>query len=286
MLDTTTTHEGQFTRYEVRGPVAWVFMNRPQYANTQNYRMLDELDAHFRRAVEDESVRAIVLAGEGKHFSAGHDLGTPDADNDMPRTRKLLLDDHLPKDKDGAERQYTIEQDIYLGLCRRWQDMPKPTVAMVQGACIAGGLMLAFACDMVVASEDAFFQDPVLAFGVPGVEYVPHLYDLPPRIAREFLYLGERLPAARAHHYGLINRIVPRDQLEQSVTELAEKLAKLPPFAFKLGKQAMAMVDEGRGKRTGNDAIFHMHHLAHAHNMMLYGTLGAGLDAKKVKERD
>ena len=284
MLDTPTATQGQFTRYETRGAVAWVFMNRPKYANTQNYRMLDELDALFRRAVEDDTIRAIVLAGEGKHFSAGHDLGTPDADNDLPRERKLLWDNHLTKDKGGAERQFTVEQDVYLGLCRRWQDIPKPTVAMVQGACIAGGLMLAFACDLVVASEDAFFQDPVLAFGVPGVEYYSHMFDLPPRIAREFLYLGQRMPAARAHHFGLINRMVPREELETVTTEITESLAKIPPFGFKLAKQAMTMIDDARGKRTVNDGIFGLHHLAHAHSQLTTGSLAGGLDPKKVKE--
>lgn len=286
MLDTATTRdclEGQFTRYEVRGPVAWVFMNRPQYANTQNYRMLDELDGWFRRAVEDDDVHAIVLAGEGKHFSAGHDLGTPDQDNDMERERKLLWDNHLTKDKGGAERQFTVEQDVYLGLCRRWQDIPKPTVAMVQGACIAGGLMLAFACDLVVASDDAFFQDPVLAFGVPGVEYCSHWFDLPPRIAREFLYLGQRMPAERAYNFGLINRCVPREELEATTTEVAEALAKLPGFGFKLAKQAMALVDDARGKRTVNDATFALHHLGHAHSQLTTGSIAGGLDPKAVK---
>lgn len=282
MLD-TREGQGQFTRYEVRGNVAWVRMNRPQYANTQNYRMLDELDGWFRKAVEDDDVRVIVLAGEGKHFSSGHDLGTPDCDNDFERERKLLWDDHLTKDRKGAERQYTIEQDVYLGLCRRWQDIPKPTIAMVQGACIAGGLMLAFACDLVVASEDAYFQDPVLAFGVPGVEYCPHLFDMPARIAREFLYLGQRMPAPRAYEVGMINRVVPREGLEDEVNTMAERLGAIPPFGFKLAKQAMHMVDEGRSKRMVNDGIFAMHHLAHAHSQLMTGSLAGGLDPKKVK---
>jgi enoyl-CoA hydratase len=282
MLD-TRNGQGQFTLYEVRGSVAWVRMNRPQYANTQNYRMLDELDGWFRKAVEDDEVRVIVLAGEGKHFSSGHDLGTPDCDNDFERERKGLWDNHLTKDKGGAERQYTIEQDVYLGLCRRWQDIPKPTIAMVQGACIAGGLMLAFACDLVVASDDAFFQDPVLAFGVPGVEYMPHMFEIPTRIAREFLYLGQKMKAPRAYEVGMINRAVPRDQLEAEVEAIAERLAAIPPFGFKLAKQAMNMIDDGRGKRTVNDGIFAMHHLAHAHSQLTTGNLAGGLDPKKVK---
>ncbi|MBZ4359035.1 enoyl-CoA hydratase, partial [Mycobacterium tuberculosis] len=91
---------------------------------------------------------------------------------------------------------------VYLGMCRRWRDLPKPTIAMVQGACIAGGRMLAWVCDLIVASEDAFFADPVVRMGFPGVEYFAHAYELNPRIAKEFLCRGERVPAERAYQMG------------------------------------------------------------------------------------
>src|SRR4051794_27231853 len=113
-----------FVTYEVVDSVAWVMLDRPQYSNAQNYRLLNQLDACFRRAVEDEEVKVIVLGGNGKHFSAGHDLGTPDKDSDLPRERIDLWWAH--QDKAGAERQYVLEQDVYLGLCRRWQQIPKP----------------------------------------------------------------------------------------------------------------------------------------------------------------
>ena len=100
--------------------------------------------------------------------------------------------------KPGGEFLYAREQEVYLGMCRRWREMPKPTIAMVQGACIAGGLMLAWVCDLIVASEDAFFPDPVVRMGIPGVEYFAHVHELNPRIAKEFLFLGERMTAARA----------------------------------------------------------------------------------------
>src|SRR4030095_14457293 len=103
--------------------------------------------------------------------------------------------------KPAAELLYTREQEQYLGMCRRWRDAPKPTVAMVQGACIAGGLMLAWVCDLIIASEDAFFQDPVVRMGIPGVEYFAHAYELPPRIAKEFLLLWDCMTAQRAAQY-------------------------------------------------------------------------------------
>jgi len=272
--------EPVFVEYEVREHSAWIWLARPQYSNAQNYRLLNQLDGAFRRAVEDDAIRVIVLAARGKHFSAGHDIGTPEKDRHLPRERVLLWPNHLTRE--GAESQYVLEHDAYLGLCRRWQDIPKPMIAMVQGACIAGGLMLANVCDLIVASEDAFFQDPVLRMGAPGVEYPSHMIDLPPKIAREFLYLGQRMSAQRAAHFGLINRVVARDALEAEVTTIAEQLAAQPPFGLTLSKQAMNFIEDQRGKRASMDAIFHMHHLAHAHNQVVSGHLVAGLDAKAM----
>lgn len=273
-------NQSQYIDYETRGAVAWIWLARPDCGNAQNYRLLSQLDAAFKRAVEDDDVRVVVLGGRGKHFSAGHDIGTSEKDGHLPRERQLLWDNHL--NKDGAEKQYVLEQDAYLGLCRRWQDMSKPSIAMVQGGCIAGGLMLAMVCDMIVASEDAFFQDPVVRMGVPGVEYCAHMFELPPRIAREFLYLGLRMPARRAYDLGVINRIVPRDKLETEVAAIADEIATRPRFGLTLTKQAINFIEDLRGKRSAMDAIFHMHHLAHAHNQLTTGNLVSGMGAKEM----
>jgi enoyl-CoA hydratase len=270
----------EFVTYDVVDGVAWVMLNRPQYSNAQNYRLLGQLDAAFKRAVEDDAVKVIVLGGEGKHFSAGHDIGTPEKDSDQPRYRATLWWDHL--NKDGAERQYVLEQDGYLGLCRRWQDIPKPTIAMVQGACIAGGLMLAWVCDLIVASEDAFFQDPVLRMAQPGVEYFAHAFELPTRVARELLLLGRRMPAQRAYQFGMVNEIFPRETLREEVAKIAAEIAERDRFGLALTKQAFNFVEDLRGKRQAMDGVFHMHHLAHAHNQLMTGSLVGGLDAKAM----
>lgn len=270
----------QFITYEVTDAVAWVMLNRPQYGNAQNYRLLNQLDAAFKRAVEDDEVKVIVLGGEGKHFSAGHDIGTPEKDSNLPRERVHLWWDHL--NKQGAERQYVLEQDAYLGLCRRWQDIPKPTIAMVQGACIAGGLMLAWVCDLIVASEDAFFQDPVVRMAQPGVEYFAHAFELPPRVAKELLLLGERMPAQRAYQFGMVNRIFPRETLREEVAKIAAEIAQRDRFGLALTKQAVNFVEDLRGKRQAMDGVFHMHHLAHAHNQLMTGNLVGGIDAKAM----
>ncbi|MBP8671446.1 MAG: enoyl-CoA hydratase [Sphingobium sp.] len=270
----------RFVSYALRDGVAWIMLERPDVSNAQNHRLLDQLDDLFRQAVEDDAVKVIVLGGRGKHFSAGHDLGTAEKDRHMERERKLLWYSHL--NCEGAEGQYVLEQDAYLGFCRRWQDIPKPMIAMVQGACIAGGLMLAWVCDMIVASDDAFFQDPVVRMGVPGVEYFAHAFELPPRIAREFLLLGERMSAERAYQLGMVNRIVPRTDLEASVERIALELASRPRFGMVLTKQAINLVEDLRGKKSAMDSVFHMHHLAHAQNQLVSGNLVRGMDAKAM----
>jgi enoyl-CoA hydratase len=267
-------------RYAVDGAIAWIRMDRPKFNNAQNSQMTYALDAAFRRAVDDDGVKVIVLAGEGKHFSAGHDIGTPGRDVHRSFERKLMWYDHV--NKPGAELLYTREQEVYLGMCRRWRELPKPTVAMVQGACIAGGLMLAWVCDLIVAADDAFFQDPVVRMGIPGVEYFAHAFELPPRIAKEFLFLGERMSAERAYQYGMVNRVVPRAQLEETARAMANRLAEMPRLGLALTKQAVNHVEDLRGKRTAMDAVFHMHHFAHAQNDLVSGDSLAGLDGKAM----
>ena len=262
--------------YESDGPVAWITMNRPQFNNAQNGQMTYALDDAFRRAVEDDEIKVIVLGGTGKHFSAGHDIGTPGRDLHRDFERRMLFGRHV--NRPGAELLYTREQEQYLGMCRRWRDIPKPTIAMVQGACIAGGLMLAWVCDLIVASEDAFFQDPVNRMGIPGVEYFAHGFELPPRIAKGFLLLGERMPAARAYQFGMVNEMVPRAELRDKVSAMAHELASRPRLGNWLTKQALNHVEDLRGKRTAMDAVFHMHHFAHAQNDLVSGNSLGGLD--------
>ena len=267
-------------RYEVDGPVAWIVMNRPQFNNAQNSQMTYALDAAFRRAVDDDAIRVIVLKGEGKHFSAGHDIGTPGRDVTATFERQALLPDHT--NKPAAEFLYTREHEVYLGMCRRWRDIPKPTIAMVHGGCIAGGLMLAWICDLIVASEDAFFQDPVNRMGIPGVEYSAHGFELPPRVAKEFLLLGARMSAQRAYSFGMVNRVTPREGLEAEVKSMAAELASRPRLGNWLTKQALNHVEELRGKRQAMDAHYHMHHFAHAQNELMSAHSLGGLDAKAM----
>jgi enoyl-CoA hydratase len=268
---------------ERRGPVAIVRMNRPAFRNAQNSAMTYALDDAFRAAADDGEVKVIVLAGAGDHFSAGHDIGSPDRDVDVSFPRRASLWwDHVGRP--GAESRVAREEEVYLGMCRRWRELPKPTIAMVQGACIAGALMLAWSCDLIIAADDAFFADPVVRMGIPGVEYFAHPWVMGPRFAKEFLFLGERVNAERALALGMVNRVIARDELEGTTLELAERVAAMPALGLALTKMAVNQAEDLMGLRAGMDAAFGLHHLAHAHNAEVGGDHLAGHDARTMRE--
>ncbi|MER7008697.1 enoyl-CoA hydratase [Dactylosporangium sp. NPDC000555] len=275
--------EDDVVLYRTDGPVAVVTMHRPQYRNAQNSKMTYALDNAFYRAADDDEVKVIVLAGTGEHFSAGHDIGTPgrDIDKTFPR-RAGLWWDHVGKE--GAESRFARESEVYLGMCRRWRELPKPTIAMVQGACIAGGLMLAWCCDLVVAADDAFFADPVVRMGIPGVEYFAHPWVMGPRYAKEFLFLGERVPADRALALGMVNRVVPRADLESSTMDIAHRIAAMPRLGLALTKKAVNQAEDLMGLRAGMDSVFGLHHVAHAHNAEVGKDSLAGHDARSMRD--
>ena len=281
MSEETQASAEPLVTYEQRGGVAIISMNRPGVRNAQNADMTFQLDNAFLRAVNDDSVGAIILAGAGDHFSAGHDIGTPL--RDIHRNFERRATTYWPhEDKAGAEAIFVREAELYVGMCRRWRELPKPTIAMVQGACIAGGLMLAWVCDLIVASDDAFFADPVLKMGIPGVEYFAHPFVMNPRIAKEFLYLGERMTAARAYEAGMVNRVIPRAELLERTLEIANKLAAQPRFGIALAKRAINQAEDRMGLRDSIDAVYGLHHVAHAHNSLTSPDHLAGQDARSM----
>jgi enoyl-CoA hydratase len=127
--------------------------NRPHVLNAQSRVLLMELDEALRRASDDADVKVIIIAGAGKHFSAGHDLGSPEEMEDQKRHPV----------QPGFEGEYRRLSQLFLDTCLRWRDVPKPTIAQVQGYCIMGGLMLASCCDLIVAADDALFADRAVA---------------------------------------------------------------------------------------------------------------------------
>jgi enoyl-CoA hydratase len=275
--------ETEVVLYERDGDIARVTLNRPEYSNAQNSKMTYALDDAFYKAASDDEVKVIILSGAGKHFSAGHDIGTPGRDIDQSFERRAgLWWDHVGKL--GGESRFAREEEVYLGMCRRWRELPKPVIAQVHGACIAGGLMLAWICDFIIASDDSFYADPVVRMGIPGVEYFAHPWVMGPRQAKEFLYLGERINAERAQQIGIVNRVVPRAELADQVTAMATKIAQMPRLGLALTKKAVNQAEDAMGLQVGMDSVFGLHHLAHAHNAEVGIDSLGGQDARSMRD--
>jgi enoyl-CoA hydratase len=232
--------------YEVLGPVARICHNRPERRNAEGTRLLDELAAALVTAERDPAIRVVIIGGTGDHFSAGHDV-------------KEAVDR-----PDVVERRYAYEEQRYLKYCLDLWDFPKPTIAQVQGACIAGGFMVANMCDLVVASEDAYFADPTCrTLAAAATEVLVHPWVLGLRTAKEFLFTGRRMPAAEAHRVGMVNRVVPRDDLEDATYNLAREIAEAPPFATKLLKRSLNRTADIQGFRNAVQSHFDLHELSH-----------------------
>lgn len=266
---TVPTPEWQHIRYERPAPrVARIVLARPQTANAQDYRMLSELNQAFDVAARDDDARVIILAADGKHFSSGHDLraGT-EMDGIDPIGTWCCFG------ADGAEGYMATEAEMYLGLCWRWRNLPKPTIAQVQGKVIAGGLMLVWPMDLVVCSDDATFADPVVAFGVNGHEYFTHAFEAGARLAKEMLFTGRPITADEAYRRGMVNQVVSRDELESTTLALAEHIAKRPMFGLTLAKQSVNNTLDAMGMYTAMQSAFGLHHVGHNHNLRLFDSL-------------
>ncbi len=231
--------------------------------------MIAELNDAFTRASEDDLVKVIVLAGDGPHFSSGHDLhdaqrwaADPDDVTGGLGTSPAGISRGFSKP--GAEGYLAYEEEVYFQMCRRWQQLPKPTIAQVHGKTIAGGLMVMWVCDLIIATTDALFSDPTLKFGVNGVEWFAHPWELGPRKAKELLFTGGFLTAEEALTRGMVNHVVAPDQLEAFTLDLAERICAHSSFALKLAKMSVNQAMDAQGFWTAQQAAFNLHHLAHA----------------------
>jgi enoyl-CoA hydratase len=244
--------------YEVRDRVAVITLNRPDQRNAQNPPLLDELNKAFEAATEDEQVRVIVLTAAGKHFSAGHDI-SPEVLTYEPWLS--MFDD---VERTGMLRMYNWEKKHFLGYARKWRDIPKPTIAGVQGACIAAGLMLIWPMDLIVAADNARFSDPVVRMGIGGVEYHGHTWEFGARKAKELLFTAGSINAEEALRLGMVNRVVPLADLESSTLTLANEIAQMHPHALQMAKRAVNQTLDTMGQYAAIQSVFDMHSLGHA----------------------
>lgn len=252
--------------------VARISHNRPAVLNAESSTLLRELDHAVRIAEADPDIRAVIFAGKGRHFCAGHDL-------------KEALEVVGIRAGSTVEERWAYESEYFFEYCLRILDMSKPTIAQVQGACIAGGFMVANMCDLMVAADDAYFSDPVThTLGTAAVEVLIHPYVLGMRKAKEMLFTGARLTADEGLRAGMVNRVVPVDELESATLALAQEIAKAPPFAMRLVKRSLNRIMDAQGLRLALAAHFDTHQLSHQ-TTEFKKTMEVGLDKTIAQAR-
>jgi enoyl-CoA hydratase len=262
----------EHVQFEVEDHIGIITLNRPEAANAQNEKVLVELDQAWRAADENTEVKVIVLRSTGKHFSAGHDMSGN-------QTTSVNFEIPLP------DALYDWESRGYLHYAKTWREVPKPSIAAVQGKCIAAGLMLCWPCDLIVAAENAEFSDPVLYMGICGVEYHAHTWEFGARKAKELLFTGGSITAQEAERIGMVNKVVPQDELIPATLELAARIAQQDSFALRMAKQAVNRTLDIQGFKTAIDACFDIHQYGHTRAAVVTGGMPtlAGLASMKEK---
>ncbi|EHB58752.1 Enoyl-CoA hydratase/isomerase [Mycolicibacterium rhodesiae JS60] len=259
---------------EVQRPadrVTRIVLNRPEMRNAQDTHLLYQLNEAFDNAARDDDTSVIVLAANGPHFSSGHDMREPNKLENMAQYRTVGT--WCGFGCEGAEAQMAREKELYLGFCERWRGLPKPTIAEVQGKVVAGGLMLVWPCDIVIAADNAEFADNTVSMGVSGAEFFNHPWELGIRKAKEMLFTSRFFSAQEALAAGMVNHVVPEAQLSTFTLEMASIIARQPLFALRLAKEALNAAQDAQGRVNAQQTAFALHQLCHSHNQQLYGKI-------------
>lgn len=248
----------EYTRIEYDEPadgVARIAMDRPEMRNAQDTRMLAELDDAFAIADADSDIDCIVFCGVGSDFSSGHDL----SDSWEDPLNEAFWEQH----GEGIEDQMRVEREFFFDHAMRIRDMSTPTVASVQGNCVLAGIMLADVCDLVVASEDAKFVNPSLRHVGTGAEVLTLPWSIGVRKTKELLWTGDPLYASDAKDLGLVNRVVPQDELESETMYLARRVALMPSVSLEATKKALNYALDQMGQRDALEYHFALHQIVH-----------------------
>ena len=261
--------EYKFLKYETfdEGRIVRILLNRPEARNAQNRGMLVELDEAFLAAEADDEVRVVILGGEGLMFSSGHDIGS-----------KLSTEEYAPGPnqhpsrringgtREGAENLMVQEWHHYFQNTLRWRNLRKITIAQVHGDVYAGGLMLMWACDLIVGSEEVRFADVVgTRLGMCGVEYFAHPWEFGPRRTKELMLTGDSIDIHEAHRLGMVSKVFKLDELPERTLELAARIAGLPTMTALLIKESVNQTVDNMGFYNSLQACFTLHHLNHSH---------------------
>jgi enoyl-CoA hydratase len=238
--------------YEKIGHIVKIILNRPETHNAQNIQLIKELDEAMQEAERDPDIRVIILSGKGPSFSSGHDL-------------KGLAEKSQEGEKlyPSLEDQMRFEQEFFVDKCLAIRNLTKPTIAQVHGHCIAAGFMLASMCDIIIASDDAQFSNPVLRMTPSAAELLVEPWEMGARKAKEFLFTGDPIDAQEAWRIGMINRVVPRHQLDEEVLKLAQRIALMPPVAISLTKASINRTLDLMGQSNAFSYHFLIHQISH-----------------------
>jgi enoyl-CoA hydratase len=254
-----------FITYELldEGRVARILLNRDKSRNAQNRGLLVELDEAFLAAEADDTVRVVILGGAGKMFSSGHDMGSAEAMDEMVNhpTRKIN-----GGTREAAEQRMLQEWHYYFTNTLRWRNLRKITIAQVHGDVYAAGLMLMWACDLIVGSEEVRFADVVgTRLGMCGVEYFGHPWEFGPRKTKELMLTGDSIDIHEAHQLGMVSKVFKLDELPDRTLELAQRIAQLPTMTALLIKESVNQTVDNMGFHNALQACFTLHQLNHSH---------------------
>lgn len=258
----------RFIRYDTHddGVIAVITLDRPRQRNAQNRGLLVELDHAFLAAEADDTVKVVILRGAGTAFSAGHDLGSADMVEEMspgPTLHPSLLE--RGGSKDGVEQMWMQEWHYFFTNTRRWRDLRKITIASVQGPVFSAGLMLMWACDLIVADDTAVFADVVgTRLGMCGVEYFAHPWELGHRKTKELLLTGDSLTVKEAYELGMVSKIFPAGTLEDRTLEFARRISRVDSAAALMIKESVNQTQDNQGFYNSLQAAFTLHQLNHA----------------------
>jgi enoyl-CoA hydratase len=255
------------------GEIVRITLNRPAKRNAQNRELLLELDDAFRAAEQDDQVKVVILNGAGPMFSAGHDLSgnRPEAGaaTDDPLHPSRTINGGT---RSGAERQMLQEWHYFYQNTLRWRNLRKITIAQVHGKALAAGLMLMWACDLIVAAEGTEFADVVGArLGMCGVEYFGHPWEFGPRKAKELLLTGDSISAEDALGLGMVSKIFPAAELDDQTLAFARRIARLPTMTALLIKESVNQTVDNMGFYNSLQACFTLHELNHSYWRELNG---------------
>jgi enoyl-CoA hydratase len=261
--------EYKYVTYETLddGKVARIMLNRPEARNAQNRGMLVDLNDAFLHAEADDEVRVVILGGTGPMFSSGHDLGSKAAAEEYaPGPNQHPTHRINGATRKGAESLMLQEWHYFYDNTRRWRNLRKITIGQAHGDVYSAGLMLLWACDLIVAADNTRFADVVGArLGMCGVEYFGHPWEFGPRKAKELLLTGDSVDAHEAHQLGMVSKVFPADQLEERTVEYAQRIAQLPTMPALLIKEAVNQTVDNMGFYNALNACFTLHELNHSH---------------------